>query len=120
MLYPAGAPWNNGHIESFNNRIRKECLNRNYWTSLLEARVVIEDFKDDHNHRHRHSSLGYLTPSWGPSRLRGRTLRDAATPTNRWTAARSTDINQNRLQNDVVRLWGTCHSKSDALSTDCA
>lgn len=60
---PPGTPWNNGHIESFNNRLRKECLNRNHWTSLLEARVVIEDFKDDHNHRHRHSSLGYLTPS---------------------------------------------------------
>src|SRR3546814_19703521 len=57
------SPWNNGHIESFNNRLRKECLNRNHWTSLLEARVVIEDFKDDHNHRHRHSSLGYLTPA---------------------------------------------------------
>ncbi|OZE92409.1 hypothetical protein CH298_02395 [Rhodococcoides fascians] len=60
---PPGTPWNNGHIESFNYRLRKECLNRNHWTSLLEARVVIEDFKDDHNHRHRHSSLGYLTPS---------------------------------------------------------
>ncbi len=60
---PPGTPWNNGHIESFNNRLRKECLNRNHWTSLLEARVVIDDFKDDHNHRHRHSSLGYLTPA---------------------------------------------------------
>ncbi len=48
-----------------NNRLRNECLNRNHWTSLLEARVVIEDFKDDHNHRHRHSSRGYLTSSWG-------------------------------------------------------
>jgi hypothetical protein len=62
---PPGTPWNNGHIESFNNRLRKECLDRNHWTSLLEARVVIEEFKDDHNHRHRHrhSSLGYLTPT---------------------------------------------------------
>ncbi|WP_176224923.1 integrase core domain-containing protein, partial [Rhodococcus sp. 1168] len=60
---PPGTPWNNGHIESFNNRLRKECLNRNHWTSLLEARVVIEDFQDDHNNRHRHSSLGYLTPA---------------------------------------------------------
>ena len=68
---PPGTPWNNGHIESFNNRLRKECLNRNHWTSLLEARVVIEDFKDDHNHRHRHSSLGYLTPSWGSLPLAG-------------------------------------------------
>lgn len=60
---PPGTPWNNGHIESFNNRLRKECLNRNHWTSLLEARVVIGDFKDDHNNRHRHSALGYLTPA---------------------------------------------------------
>lgn len=60
---PPGTPWNNGHIESFNNRLRRECLNRNHWTSLLEARVVIGDFKHDHNHRHRHSALGYQTPA---------------------------------------------------------
>ncbi|MEE6176820.1 IS3 family transposase [Mycobacterium sp. 050134] len=60
---PPGTPWNNGHIESFNNRLRKECLNRNHWNTLLEARVVIGDFKEDHNHRHRHSSLGYRTPA---------------------------------------------------------
>ncbi len=60
---PPGTPWNNGFIESFDNRLRDECLNRNYWPTLLEARVVIEDFKDDHNHRHRHSALGYKTPA---------------------------------------------------------
>jgi putative transposase len=60
---PPGTPWNNGYIESFNNRLRKECLNRNHWTTLLEARVVIGDFKHEHNHRHRHSALGYLTPA---------------------------------------------------------
>ena len=60
---PPGTPWNNGHIESFNNRLRRGCLNRNHWTSLLEARVVIGDFKHDHNHRHRHSALGYRTPA---------------------------------------------------------
>ena len=60
---PPGTPWNNGHIESFNNRLRKECLNRNHWNTLFEARVVIGDFKDEHNHRHRHSSLGYRTPA---------------------------------------------------------
>jgi putative transposase len=37
---PPGTPCNNGHIESFNNRLRKECLNRNHWNTLLEARVV--------------------------------------------------------------------------------
>jgi putative transposase len=37
---------NNGYLESFNNRLRKECLNRTHWTNLLEARVVIGDFKE--------------------------------------------------------------------------
>lgn len=55
---PLGTPWNNGYIESFNNLLRRECLNRNHWTSLLEVRVVIGDFTHDHNHRHRHSALG--------------------------------------------------------------
>lgn len=44
FVHSAGMPWNNGQIESFNNRLRKECLNRNHSTSLLEARLVIEDF----------------------------------------------------------------------------
>ncbi len=60
---PPGTPWNNGFVESFNRRLRVECLNRNHWTSLLEAQVVIGDFKHEHNHRHRHSALGYLTPA---------------------------------------------------------
>ena len=60
---PPGTPWNNGFVESFNSRLRDECLNRNCGTSVLEARVVIGDFKDDHNRRHRHSALGYQTPA---------------------------------------------------------
>ena len=58
---PPGTPWNNGYIESFNSRLRKECLNRSHWNTLFEARVVIGDFKNKHNHRHRHSVLGYRT-----------------------------------------------------------
>ena len=58
---PPGSPWDNGYIESFINRLRKECLNRNHWNSVLEARVVIGEFKHEHNHRHRQSALGYLT-----------------------------------------------------------
>jgi len=38
--------------------LRKECLNRNYRNTLFEARVVIGDFKHEHNHR-RHSAPGY-------------------------------------------------------------
>jgi transposase InsO family protein len=43
--------------------LRTECLNRKYWTSLLEARVVIGDSKRENNHQHRHSALGYMTPA---------------------------------------------------------
>ena len=59
MAYiPPGCPWLSGYIESFNNRLRKECLNRNHCNTLFEARVIIGDFKHDYNHRHRHSALG--------------------------------------------------------------
>ena len=44
--------------------------NRNHWTNLFEARVVIGDFKNEHNHWHRHSALGYLTPSEYAARCR--------------------------------------------------
>ncbi|MET4049494.1 transposase InsO family protein [Rhodococcus sp. UYP5] len=56
-------------------------MNRNHWMSLLEGEAVIEDFKDDHNNRHQHSSLGHLTPAWGSLPLRGRTLPSAPTGT---------------------------------------
>jgi len=36
---------------------------RNHWNTLSEARVVIGDFKQEHNHQHRHSALGYRTPA---------------------------------------------------------
>ena len=70
---PPGAPWDNGYIESFNDRLGKECLDRNHWTNLLEAQVVIGDFKHEHNHRHRHSP-------WATS-PRPSTLPAAGTPT---------------------------------------
>ena len=34
---PPGAPWDNGYIESFNNRLRKECLNRDHWTVPIRS-----------------------------------------------------------------------------------
>lgn len=62
VYVPPGTPWNNGYIESFNRQVCHECLNRNHWTGLLEARALIGDFKTDHNHRHRHPAPGYMTP----------------------------------------------------------
>ena len=60
---PPGEPWRNGYIESFNSRIRDECLSINSFWSLAQARVVITDWKHEYNHHRRHSSLGYLPPA---------------------------------------------------------
>ena len=48
---PPGQPWRNGYTESFNSRVRDECLNINMFWSLAQARVVISDWKADYNHR---------------------------------------------------------------------
>lgn len=63
VFIPPGKPWKNGYIESFNGRLRDECLNQNSFYSLLHARVVIEDWKTEYNTVRRHSSLGYKTPA---------------------------------------------------------
>ncbi len=60
---PPGEPWRNAFIESFNGRVREECLNMNQWLTLLHAQVGISDFKAGYNKRHRHSSLDYQTPN---------------------------------------------------------
>ena len=58
-----GKPMENGHIESFNGRLRDECLNVMQFMSLDDARAKIESWRVDYNQRRPHSSLGHLTPS---------------------------------------------------------
>jgi transposase InsO family protein len=60
---PPGSPWLNGYVESFNARLRDECLNINSFYSLTHARVIISDWKTEYNHHRRHSALGYQTPA---------------------------------------------------------
>ena len=60
---PPGEPWRTGSVESCNSRIRDECLNVNLFWSLAQARVVISDWKEDDNHRRRHSALGSQAPA---------------------------------------------------------
>lgn len=57
-----GAPWENGHIESFHDKLRHECLNREIFGSLLEAKIVIESWRVEYNTERPHSSLGDQTP----------------------------------------------------------
>lgn len=57
-----GSPWQNAYIESFNDKLRNECLNQEVFANGQEARVVIETWRCDYNEQRPHSSLGYLTP----------------------------------------------------------
>jgi len=57
-----GSPWQNGVCESFNSKLRDECLNMEDFSSRAEARVIIEAWRYEYNHNRPHSSLGYLTP----------------------------------------------------------
>ena len=57
-----GSPWENGHIESFHDKLRDECLNRELFGTLAEARVIVESWRVEYNERRPHSALGYQTP----------------------------------------------------------
>ena len=56
-------PTDNAFIESFNGRLRGECLNQHWLSSLDEARAVIEAWRDDYNRVRLHGALGNRTPS---------------------------------------------------------
>jgi len=58
-----GAPWQNGHIESFHDKLRDECLNSELFFSLPEARVVAEEWRIEYNTVRPHSSLGRISPA---------------------------------------------------------
>ena len=57
-----GRPMQNGHVESFNGRLRDECLNAHWFTTLADARTKIEAWREDYNEQRPHSSLNYQTP----------------------------------------------------------
>jgi putative transposase len=57
-----GKPQQNGFMESFNGKLRDECLNEHVFCSLTEARHLIESWRIDYNTVRPHSSLGYSTP----------------------------------------------------------
>jgi putative transposase len=57
-----GCPWQNAYGESFNDKLRVECLNRETFRSLEEAKWMIENWRRQYNQFRPHSSLGYHTP----------------------------------------------------------
>jgi putative transposase len=58
-----GSPWENAYSESFNSRFRDELLDREIFTGLVEAKVLIEQYRLAHNHERPHSSLAWRTPA---------------------------------------------------------
>jgi transposase InsO family protein len=63
LFIEPGSPWENGYIESFNGKLRDELLNGEIFTTLLEAKVLIENWRREYNHIRPHSSLGYRPPA---------------------------------------------------------
>jgi len=57
-----GKPMDNGHIESFNGKMRDECLNQHVFLSLADARDRLARWRDDYNQSRPHSSLDWMSP----------------------------------------------------------
>jgi transposase InsO family protein len=63
LFIPPGHPWENGFIESFHDKFRDECLQREWFLAILEAQIVIEAWRSEYNTERPHSSLNYQTPA---------------------------------------------------------
>jgi len=67
-----GKPNQNAYVESFNGRLRDECLNEHWFTSLAHARTVIEEWRRDYNEPRPKKDLGGVPPAVYAARLSSR------------------------------------------------
>jgi putative transposase len=86
MHIQPGRPMQNGHVESFNGRLRDECLNANWFLNLADARRRIETWRREYNAERPHSSLAYRTPEEYAKACSELTSRMAAIPPSRPSA----------------------------------
>jgi putative transposase len=71
-----GSPWQNPWVESYGSRVREELLSIEQFDSLLDARVLVDDWREEYNTYRPHSALGMLTPAEFAARWReGRPLQ---------------------------------------------
>ena len=63
LFIEPGSPWENGYAESFNGKLRDELLNGEIFYTLLEAKVLIEHWRQEYNWIRPHSALGYRPPA---------------------------------------------------------
>jgi putative transposase len=73
-LIEPGKPNQNAYVESFNGRLRDECLNEHWFTSLAHARVEIERWRREYNEERPKKSLGGLPPALHEKQLAGKAL----------------------------------------------
>ena len=99
-----GSPWQNPYVESFGGRLRDELLTVEAFNTLLEAQVLVQDWRIEYNTVRPHSALGYLTrpttPRPGPP----------TTPHshNEWTNNRDARIDRQvawRASKSATRAW---------------
>ena len=69
-------PTDNAFIEAFNGRFRDECLNEHWFTSLTQARVLIETWRRDYNEYRPKKNLGGLPPAIYAARLAARSATE--------------------------------------------
>ena len=63
LFIEPGSPWENGYVESFNGKLRDELLNGERFTTLLEAQVLIANWRQHYNQQRPHSALNYRPPA---------------------------------------------------------
>jgi transposase InsO family protein len=63
LFIEPGSPWENGYVESFNGKLRDECLNPEIFTTLTEAQILVERWRQEYNQVRPHSTLGYRPPA---------------------------------------------------------
>lgn len=63
LFIESGSPWENGYVESFNGKLRDECLNGELFLSRAEMRYVVDRWRQDYNQHRPHSMLGWQTPA---------------------------------------------------------
>jgi len=91
-----GKPMQNAFVESFNGRLRDEFLNETLFTSLMQARLALEEWRRDYNTVRPHSRIGWLTPAehaaqLSPQPVQGAALRDGSAP---WPVAPTVQAGQ--------------------------
>jgi transposase InsO family protein len=63
LFIEPGSPWENGYVESFIGKLRDELLNREIFYTLLEAKVLVDQWRREYNAIRPHSALGYRPPA---------------------------------------------------------